>query len=262
MLAQSQKSRETLSRVRDKLGFWEGFSSLLEGVKLLWRLPRAWPFALVPTLLFLLFEGAFATLTLRYLKPWVLSALAGEGTLRDVASQAAAWTATVVAISVGWIVAGLLAPASSGPALEHVVSLVEKEIGAEPRASLGFWRELWCGLRAQFLGAALALSIIIVLTMLEFFVPPTVVITTPSKMLVGALGLAWGLFDYPLTLRGVPARERLVFLQQHAAPLAGFGCAFALAFWLPCCGVVLLPAGVAAATSLLERLRRADGAQA
>jgi hypothetical protein len=35
----------------------------------------------------------------------------------------------------------------------------------------------------------------------------------------------------------------------------GFGTAFALLFWLPCCGIVMLPVGVAAATRLVWEIQ-------
>ena len=62
------------------------------------------------------------------------------------------------------------------------------------------------------------------------------------------------LFDYPLTLRGSGFRARLALLRANPLCFLGFGLTFALVFWLPCCGVLLLPVGVAAATWLLPQL--------
>ena len=82
-------------------------------------------------------------------------------------------------------------------------------------------------------------------------------IFSPLKLLLGALGVAWGLFDYPLTLRGIGARQRLRFMSQHFAVVLGFGSAFSLVFWLPCFGLLMLPVGVAAATQLYWEIERA-----
>ncbi len=238
------------------LGFNDGFRSLFAGIARLWRLPRSWPFAVIPAAIFLLAEGLCLALALKVVRPWVVSALTAEGELRALAAETAGWLSTGVVVVLGWVVSGFLAPVLSAPALERIVSLVEQDLAAPPRAALGFWRELWCGLRSQLLGGGLAVSLVLALTLVEIVAPPAVVITTPSKLLIGALGLAWALFDYPLTLRGVRVRQRFAFFRQHAACVTGFGCAFALAFWIPCCGILLLPAGVAGATELLDRLSR------
>jgi uncharacterized protein involved in cysteine biosynthesis len=81
----------------------------------------------------------------------------------------------------------------------------------------------------------------------------------PLKLLLTALLVALGLFDYPLTLRGVPFGERLRLLRQYPAVALGFGGTFALLFWVSCCGVVLLPVGAAAATLVVTEILRAEG---
>ncbi|HYP86774.1 MAG TPA: hypothetical protein VEQ59_01435, partial [Polyangiaceae bacterium] len=78
----------------------------------------------------------------------------------------------------------------------------------------------------------------------------------PLKLLIGALGVAWGLFDYPLTLRGVGALQRLAFVRRHFSAVLGFGVAFSLVFWLPCFGILMLPVGAAAATRLYWQIER------
>ncbi len=93
--------------------------------------------------------------------------------------------------------------------------------------------------------------------MLELVAPPVAIVTTPLKLLLGALGLAFGLFDYPLTLRGVGARERLRFTRRNLPLVLGFGSAFTLVAMVPCAFVVLLPVGVVAATRLFWETERA-----
>jgi uncharacterized protein involved in cysteine biosynthesis len=72
--------------------------------------------------------------------------------------------------------------------------------------------------------------------------------------------VAWSLFDYPLTLRGIGFRQRLAIVRDNLGCSLGFGAAFALIFWLPFCGIALLPVGVAAATQLLSKLGATQGA--
>jgi uncharacterized protein involved in cysteine biosynthesis len=240
------------------IGFWRGFSAPFGALKSLLSMPKAWPYALVPMLVFLLLEATFVATSWYWLKPWVSEQIPGTGTVSELGATAAGWGALILSAAVGWLFAAFFAPTLSAPALERIVALVESEIGAPSRAELGLLGEFWCGLRSLFVGAAITLPVVLGLTLLELLVPPAAVVATPLKLLIGAFGIAWGLFDYPLTLRGIGARQRLAFMKAHAGPVMGFGAAFALVFWLPCCGLSMLPVGVIAATRLYWEIQRAQ----
>lgn len=239
------------------IGFGRGFSALFAAVRDLLGQPSAWPFALVPALVFVLLEGAIVFVAIELVKPAVSEKLAGgDGFWRDLLGDVAAWGAVVITAGLGWIVSAALTPPISAPALERIVGLVERGMAVPERKPLGVLAEFWCGLRSMLLGSAVTLPLVILLTLVELVFAPAAVVTTPLKLTIGALGVAWGLFDYPLTLRGIPARQRLRLVKRHAGVVLGFGAAFALVFWLPCCGIVMLPVGVAAATRLLWEIER------
>lgn len=239
-------------------GFWAGFMSLFGGARTVLRLQRAWPLALVPAVLFVLLEAVWVVLSFDALRPWVLSALSGEGALRSYGATAVSWLATLVGAAMGWIVSALLAPVLSAPALERIVKLVEADLGAPPRASVGVFRELRCGLESMLLGVALVAPLGLLLAGIGLVAPPAAAVTAPLQFLLGALGVAWSLLDYPLTLRGIGVRERLRLMKRNGPAVLGFGLAFGLAFWLPCAGLLLLPIGVAAATELIFRLNEVE----
>jgi len=224
---------------------------------MLWSAPRTWPLVLAPSLVFMLLELTVALLSWVFLMPWVK---AQAGTLHGLP----AWLGTslgalslLLAVALGFLLSAGLAPVLSSPALERLVRLVEEQLKAPSRAPLGFFTELRCGFSAMFLGWAITLPCVLGLTLLEIAAPAVVVVTTPLKLLFGALGIAWGLLDYPLTLRGVRARERLRFMFHNSAAVLGFGAGFALLFSVPCFGIVMLPVGVAAATRLCRELEGA-----
>jgi len=239
--------------VRD---FWLGFRVLFAGFRRLARLPKSYPFALVPALIFSVLEVSFVLLSLRVLSPWVHEILSGNSAVRNFGANALSWLSVAVGSVIGWFVAALLTPLLSAPALERIVGLVEADLGAPPRRALSTLGEFACGLRATALGVALFVPPLIALTLLEFAAPPVAIVTTPLKLALGALGISWNLLDYPLTLRGIGARDRVAFVKAHGASALGFGAAFAISFWLPCCGILLLPVGVAAATELYDTLTR------
>jgi len=172
------------------------------------------------------------------------------------------WLGTLGAAALGWILSLQLSPPLSAPALERLVGVVERDLGAPPRAPLGFLTEFWCGLRSMLVSSAVTVPIIVALTLLELVVAPAAVVATPLKLLIGALGVAWSMFDYPLTLRGVGARQRIALIRQNITLVLGFGTAFALVAVVPCCSVVMLPVGVVAATQLLVEIERALPASA
>lgn len=229
---------------------------MFAGFRRLARLPQSYPFALVPALIFIMLEVGFVALSVRVLSPWVHHSLAGDGLMRNFGASALSWLSIAIGSVLGWFVAALLTPVLSAPALERIVGFVESDLGAPPRTPLGALTEFGCGLRAAATGLALLAPPVLALTLLEFAMPPVSVVTTPLKLGLGALGVSWNLLDYPLTLRGIGSRARLSFITQHATTALGFGVAFALSFWLPCCGILLLPVGVAAATELYDTLTR------
>jgi Etoposide-induced protein 2.4 (EI24) len=239
------------------VGFWRGFVAPFGAARQLLGLPRAWPLMLVPVLMFGLVEGIVVAASWRFLKPWAYAKLSGGGSLQQLGATAASWISLLFAGLLGWLLAGLLAPVLSAPALERVVGITEQDLAVPARAPLGFLAEFWCGFRSLLMSSAIAVAIVVALTLLEMVVPPAAVVTTPLKLLLASLGVAWGLFDYPLTLRGIGARARFAFMRRHFSVVLGFGAAFSLVFWLPCFGVAMLPVGVAAATRLYWEIQRA-----
>lgn len=242
-----------------ELGFWRGFTAVFRAMRDLSRLTAAWPYALVPGLVFVMLELGLIGLAVRLVQPWIESELGGGGALQNIGAEALSWFAVGLSALLAWMVSAFLAPPISAPALERIVAIVERDLALPKRRSLGFFAELGCGLRSLALSLAVSLPLVLILSVLEFFVAPLAIVTTPLKFLIGALAVAWGLFDYPLTLRGVGARARLALMRRYLGTVLGFGTAFALLFWLPCCGIVLLPVGVAAATSLLAKIDAKEG---
>jgi uncharacterized protein involved in cysteine biosynthesis len=250
------------------LGFWRGFSSVFGGAATLLRTPRAWPFACVPPALFLVLVAIIVSSAWTYLRPQIVGAVEGAAWLRwlyfdalkNIAPEIASALGMLITAVIGWRLAMPLASTLGAPALERLVGFAEAELQAPPREPLGFFAELWCGARSMLLGLGLTLPLEVVLWVLELVVPPLAPITTPLKFLLGALGVAWGLFDYPLTLRGMRARDRFAFMTKHLSVVLGFGVAFAALNLLPCCGLLMLPVGAIAATRLYWQLERAAAA--
>jgi uncharacterized protein involved in cysteine biosynthesis len=241
---------------RQILGFWRGFTAPFRAARRLLALPQAWPWLVLPAFVFLLLEIGFIALSVRFLRPWLGERLAQVGWLPDALAFGASWLVTALAAVLGFLLSMFLAPVLSAPALERIVGITELDLRAPSRTALGFFAEFSCGARALLTSLALTLPLVLALSLLELLLPGFSLVSLPLKLLLGALGVAWGLFDYPLTLRGIGARERFRFMRRHFAPVLGFGSAFSVLFWLPCFGVLMLPIGVAAATQLYWEIER------
>lgn len=240
-------------------GFSAGLRSVVDGFSTLASRPALWPFALVPTLVWIALNGACVYAALSWLEPFVSRELPQATTwYGEIGTSLVAWLVTALAVFAGVFLALALAPPLSAPALERLVSDVERDLGVAPRTEIGFLREMWCGLKALAAGLSASAPALLVLLVVDVVFPPAGAVTTPLKFVIGALALAWSLFDYPLTLRGVGVRERFALFRANKAPVLGFGVAFGGLFWLPCCGVVLLPVGVVAGTRLLYRILAAS----
>jgi uncharacterized protein involved in cysteine biosynthesis len=236
------------------VGFGRGFFVLFGAFGSLLRQPSTWPLALAPALLLVLVQSGAVLGWWHYLRPWLDASLTSESAFWNVLAAVATWGSVLPLLLVGWF----LVPVLSAPALDGVVSRVERELGAPARAPLGLLAELWYGAQAMLLGTAVTLPLIFALFVLGLVFPPLTVVTTPLKLLVGALGVAWGMLDYPLTLRGIGLSARLHFMTRHFSAVLGFGAAFSLLFWLPCCSILMLPVGVAGATQLYWEIRRSE----
>lgn len=238
-------------------GFAQGFAALFEAIGLFFRMRELWPWALVPSLVLLVLEGSFVALGVFVARPWLIEVLPeATNAYGRVGVDVAGYGFALLIAVIGWFAALILAGPLSAPALERIVDVVERELDAPPRAEIGFWREMFCGFRALLGALAIGLPLLLVFWLADLVFPPLVVITLPLRGALSALLVAWGLFDYPLTLRGVGFRERLRLMRANFPAALGFGVAFSLVFWVPCCGVVLLPLGAAGATRLTLALRR------
>jgi CysZ protein len=232
-------------------GFSAGLFSVFRAFGQLARLTKAWPYTLVPTLVFVLLATAGVWASFGWLEPMIEKLLpsATSWYARLGGSLLGHLGALVVALG-AVLLALVLTPPLSAPALERIVGIVEADLGARPRPALGWLEEVACGFRALAAGAMFAVPVAALLWLVDVVFPPAAVVTTPLKILTTALLVAWNLIDYPLTLRGMRVRERLALVRAQWPSFVGFGLGFTAAFWIPCSGIVLLPVGVVAATRL------------
>lgn len=248
-----------MSEPTSRPGFGTGLVELFKAAGFVVRTPRAWPSALVPAAVLVALGTALVALSIHFIQPAIAGLMpASSRWYWELGRGVLSWLVTVLAGVLGLLVALAATPPLSGPALEHLVELEERELGVRPREPIGFLAEIWCGLKAQAAAALFGGPLLVLLWIVDLVFPPASVVTVPLKLLVSSLALAWNLFDYPLTLRGVRLRARLTLVRRNPAATLGFGAGCTVLFLAPCFGVLLLPVGVVAATRLVWHILEAD----
>lgn len=221
---------------------------------------RLWPAAATPVLVMVVLLVPLTWWSIGSFGPWLSASLFGETTswYEEGAQVLVRWLSSALAALLGFWLALLLAPVLSAPALEHLVRERESELGASSRPRHGLWLELKCGLEAQLGGLLLAAPLWLLYWLVALAVPGAALLLLPLQALPMALGLAWNLLDYPLTLRGIRVRERWALLRQRPGPVLGFGFSLAALTLIPGAALLLLPAGVVGAAQLVWRLLPED----
>jgi CysZ protein len=145
------------------------------------------------------------------------------------------------------------------PVQTPLVPHVEASEGAPASPQTSFLVNLQRSLASVVVSWAFGLPVLALLFALSFVFPPAAVITFPLKLVVMAMLVAWDICDYPISIRGVPIRDRVVFMKRNAGAMVGFGFGLALMSLLPCALLLAIPAGVAGATRLIATIERAEG---
>lgn len=237
-------------------GLGAGLGAMLNGLGIIVKTPAMWPLALVPAAIGTALSAALSVAAISVIPGLFIGWLGPtHGTLATIAGVLATAVAVILALAVGF---GLAQPLS-GFALERIVHHVEAQEGAPAWPQSSFLVNLQRSLASVAVSAAFGLPILALLFAVNFVFPPAVVVTFPLKIVVVALLVAWDLCDYPLSIRGVPIRERVAFMGRNAAAMVGFGVGLALLSLLPCALLLAIPAGVAGATRLIATIERAEG---
>jgi len=237
-------------------GLVGGLGAMFTGLGIIVKTPALWPLALVPMAIGAAITAALSVVAIGVI-PGLFAGWLGptHATLAALVGILATALAVILALAVGF---GLAQPLS-GFALERIVHHVEKSEGAPASPQTSFFVNLQRSLASVALSWAFGLPILALLFAVNFVFPPAAVITFPLKLVVMALLVAWDICDYPLSIRGVPIRERVVFMKRNAGAMVGFGLGLALMSLLPCALLLAIPAGVAGATRLIASIERAEG---
>lgn len=248
--------------MNERPGFVAGLGALWSGFGFVLSTPRAWPLAAVPVILLSVITLLLSAAAI-FGVPDLIGTLMGpaSSTWGAVGTGVLQVVATVAAIVLASLLAFSLAQPLSGPALEGIVRMQERALGAPPRPATSFWTDIARSLTSMLVGYAFGVPLLAVLLVVSVLLPPAAIVTSPLKLLVVAFMLAWDICDYPLSIRGLRIRDRLRVMISFRGAVFGFGVSMALASLLPCLMFLFLPAGVAGAGRLMWSVERWEHTQ-
>jgi CysZ protein len=225
-------------------GFFGGARAFLEGIAFVVSQPSVWAYAAVPVATAIVLTTALGILGVYGARA---AALAIGGALGTFVEIVLVLVAVVLAVALGLALAQPL----SGWALDRIVDRQTRQLGARaPRGKVSVVHSILVNL----LPIALSLPVFAALALLDVLAPPAAVVAVPLKFVLGSLLVAWDLFDYPLSHRGIGLRARLSFLAKNFGAFLGFGLAASVILLVPGVGLLVLPFGVAGSSRLVARL--------
>jgi len=240
-------------------GFLTGVLAPFQGFHFLLTHSSTWLRALVPAILFTIILFAFAIpvvwgihiltdpLIEKYESRW---AHIGIWLLRIVLY--------IVAMCLSLIIAMLIAQPLSSPALESLVRAQERDLKYPNRPEESSCCSLCRSLRVAVISILISFPIFIILTLIEFFFPLAIILTTPLKLFTTGFIIAYDIIDYPLSLHLLGVNERTPWFRHYLWTTLGFGLAMEVIFLIPGAFLLLLPAGVCGATRLVVAAERAS----
>ncbi len=233
----------------------DGARAFFGGIGFVMSRPRVWPLAMVPVLVLTALIASIAALGIWGAWALARALFAGSGALSEVGRVSMEVILDSIALLVALLSGFAFAQPLSGFALEAISERQSLALGSAPHAKPKLWENMKRSIAVNLLGLLVGLPIFAVLTIIELFAPPAVVVTWPLKFILSALLLAWDLLDYPLGLRAASVADRLAFIRKNFWSVFVFGAFGAIVILVPGFGLLLLPFGVAGATRLVEAQR-------
>ncbi|CAF3285995.1 unnamed protein product [Rotaria socialis] len=242
-----------------KPGFFAGLIAPFQGFYFLLTHSSTWSRALVPAIVFTLI-----LLTVAITGIWGMHTL----TNRLFEKHTSRWThfgiwllrivLYIVLMCLSLIVALTTAQPLSSPALESLVRAQERNLKYPNRPEESFWSSVWRSIRVAIISLLISFGIFILLTFIELFFPPAVIVTIPMKFIATGFIIAYDIIDYPLSLHLVGVKERTPWFKNYLWATIGFGLAMQIIFLIPGAFLILLPAAVCGATRIVVAAERAS----
>ncbi|MDP3275621.1 MAG: EI24 domain-containing protein [Deltaproteobacteria bacterium] len=229
-----------------------GLSAPLVGLKTVATTPSLWLLSLVPSAMIVVVASAFG-LGAGRLYDWLI-ARASQVTHAGALGSAELWLAKLLAVIALFVVVlvltAVLVPPLSAPAMDALAGRVDRFEVPKTSGLVTTWRSI----RVALGGMAIFALPQLLLAALALLFAPLSWLFGALGVIVAALSLAFDALDWPLARRGLGLRQRLAWMGTHKRVVLGLGTGVSLLALIPGLPIVLLPAIVVGAVSLIQRV--------
>lgn len=231
-------------------GALQGFVAPFRGFGTLIVRPSLWPWASVPTIVFVTFaigassfaKGLFAR------AEGATARVLGHGALGTAGGALAGLAAALAFIVVSLIVALWIVPPLCAPFMDALASRVDRHPGRDEPLGAQVARSL----RVVFAGLLFVGVPQLILAAISLVVSPLAPVCIAIAAGLGALGLAYDALDWPLSRRGLDVGARIAWMRSHAAATVGLGLSVLVISLVPGLVLFALPAIVVGAVRLVN----------
>jgi len=227
----------------------EGARAIVDGLAFVAKTDGALKTALVPAAIAVGVGGTLAAVGLWGVVAAGAAVVGTGGALATLGRALFDLALGTVVLFVATVVALAVTQPLSRKALDRLASRLSLSLGAREPTIPSSSMLASLGTAVTALGVTLpAIGVIEALTALA---PEAGFLTEPLAFVVSALGLAWDLFDHPMSRQGLGAGARLRWMKDNALLVVGFAIAAQAMLLVPVLDLFLLPVGVLGATRLL-----------
>lgn len=219
---------------------------LWEGWRVVWRHPRLRWLSLLPALMVLIAPVVLAVFFFYNIPLPAQTTLIGRMVLGFL---------RVLSLGMGVLGGMGLAYGLSGPVLQSVCETVAEQLGMAAQPPQPFWQSMALASVLAFVGMLIALMGEGLLALIDVLLPPLALLTLPLGALLAGMMVLWSIFDIPMRHQQMGPQARLAFFRTHFRACLGFSAALAILLFLPILDLFFLPAAVAGATLLLQKIR-------
>lgn len=234
------------------LGIGAGLSAFAGGIGFVIGTPRVWLYSLVPMVVMV-----FVTILLSVLFVWGGLALTGwvVGQPESTWARIGVWLVNAMVVLLSLLVAAIaalsVAQPLSGFALEAVSHAQQLALTGKAPPTQPLLRAMFNTAKIVFLTLLVGTPLLAILFIITLLFPPAALVTIPLKFVLCAWLLAWDFLDYPMGLRGMGLRARLIWVRRNLDAFTTFGICWAMLVIIPGIVLIVLPMAVAGATRMV-----------
>ncbi len=235
--------------------FFFGFGYPFKSIGFFLKHPKIIAYSIVPFIINVIIYGTIFIFSYK----WIIG-LSGQVT--GAAETGATWwqellnililiISFIILLFICYLAFITLSSIITAPFNEKISCLVEEAVTKEKvKYDVGFWKDAWLSIKAEFLKIIFYLSILIPILLLNFIPVIGSIFSTILGTLFSFFYNALDFLDYPMTRKFFNLRKKIKVVMSKKMLSIGFGCSVFIIMFLPIINILLKSVCVTAGTAL------------